>query len=399
MHRRYCSEVLYHLGLVAGMLDALGMGDVLDRAIQHTPATRLGTVGSAVKAMVLNGLGFVHQQLSLVPMFFQNKPTPRLIAPGIEAQHLHDDTLGRALDMLYDSGVTEFYRLIAATAAQRLDRTSFHGDGRSKSAEEPEAQVVHITRGSSCDHRPDLNQVMLALLVEHQAGIPLLMQPLSDHSNDGQPFGQVVTEPITQLQTTYGTTSRVADSALSRADNLQKLVETGWQWIPRVPATVREAQDALAQADPETMEPLGEGYRSHLLPSTYGGVAQRWMLCASVPRRPQAQRSVDQYWRKQSEADAKALQKLCRTPFACAVDAQQALATLAQGLQAAALHEGTLQPRRRHGKRGRPGQDAPPPQVGDPTTGALTSSLAAHAALVAPQRCCLLATNALDAHL
>jgi hypothetical protein len=36
------------------MCDALGIGDVLDRAIQHTPETRLVTVGSAVKAMVLH---------------------------------------------------------------------------------------------------------------------------------------------------------------------------------------------------------------------------------------------------------------------------------------------------------------------------------------------------------
>ena len=100
MHRRAWSEVLDPLGLVAGMFDALGIGDELDRALHHHPETRMVTVDSAVKAMVLNGLGFVHQQLSLVPLFFQNKPTQRLIAPGIEAQPLPDDTLGRALARL-----------------------------------------------------------------------------------------------------------------------------------------------------------------------------------------------------------------------------------------------------------------------------------------------------------
>jgi transposase len=159
---------------------------------------------------------------------------------------------------------------------------------------------------------------------------------------------------------------------------------------------VTEAQAALAQADPETMEPLGEGYRCHLLASTYGGVPPRWRLCYSEHRRPQAQQSVDKRWRKQSEADAKTFQKLCRTPFACEADAEQARATFAQGLQAASLHEGTIEPRQRYGKRGRPGQDAPPPQVVYPITGALTSSLAAHAARVAPQSCFILATNELD---
>jgi transposase len=43
--------------------------------------------------------------------------------------------------------------------------------------------VVHITKGYSRDHRPDLNQVVLELIVEHQAGIPVLMQPLSGNSS------------------------------------------------------------------------------------------------------------------------------------------------------------------------------------------------------------------------
>lgn len=74
--------------------------------------------------------------------------------------------------------------------------------------------MIHITRGYSRDHRPDLNQVMLALLVEHQAGIPLLLKPLRGNSSDVQSFGQIGTEHIKQLQTTYGTTALVADSAL-----------------------------------------------------------------------------------------------------------------------------------------------------------------------------------------
>jgi hypothetical protein len=41
---------------------------------QQDPQTRDLTVGEAVKAMVLNGLGFVNQAPYLVPMFFQNKP-------------------------------------------------------------------------------------------------------------------------------------------------------------------------------------------------------------------------------------------------------------------------------------------------------------------------------------
>src|SRR5215510_8973423 len=119
----YRTQVLDHLGLVAGMFEELGITEVIDRATKQDPAMRMVTAGHAVKAMVLNGLGFLHQQLSLVPHFFPHKPISRLIAPGSQASHLHDDTLGRALDTLYDFGVTALYRLIATTAATRLGLT------------------------------------------------------------------------------------------------------------------------------------------------------------------------------------------------------------------------------------------------------------------------------------
>jgi transposase len=155
---------------------------------------------------------------------------------------------------------------------------------RVHSDEGPEGQVVHITRGYRRDHRPDLNQVMLALMVEHQAGIPLLMQPLSGNNSDTQGFGEAVRLHVNQLQTTYGLTYLVAESALYREAKLEKLAQTRMQWITRVPATLREAQAALAQAEPPAMVSLQEGYRAHELTSIYGGVEQRWVLIDSEPR-------------------------------------------------------------------------------------------------------------------
>jgi hypothetical protein len=57
------------------MFDELGIGDVIDQATQQNPEMRNLTVGEAVKAMVLNGLGFANHALYLVPRFFQHKPT------------------------------------------------------------------------------------------------------------------------------------------------------------------------------------------------------------------------------------------------------------------------------------------------------------------------------------
>src|SRR4029453_11429770 len=401
----YRTQVLDHLGLVAGMFEELGITEVIDRATQQDPEMRIVTVGHAVKAMVLNGLGFLNQQLYLMPHFFHNKPISRLIAPGLQASHLNDDTLGRALDTLYAYGVTALYSLIAATAAKRLglapgfahlDSTSLHVEGRYNSDEEPNEHVIHITRGYSRDQRPDLNQVRLDLIVEHQAGMPVLMKPLSGNSSDAQDFGQLITAHMAQLQIPYGSTFLVADSALYSAENLQKLAETRTKWITRVPATLSEAQAVLAQAHPQTMMPLTEGYRYRVVPASYGGVEQRWVLIHSEPRQSQAQRTVDKQWRKQSADEVKAFKTLCRTAFACEADARQALARFAHDVQTTFLSDSTISPMPQYGKRGPPGPGAQADQIGYHIAGALASRLTDRQARVDQHSCFILATNELD---
>jgi hypothetical protein len=314
---------------------------------------RLVTAGHAVKAMVLNAWdSSTSRSLDSSPRPFQRaiSTMTRSDVPWIR---------------LYDYGVTELYSLIAATAAKRLgltptfthlDSTSFHVDGRYNSEEASDDHVVHITQGYSWDHRPGLNQVMLELIVEHQAGIPVLMQPLSGNSSDAKAFGQVV-------------------SALYSADNLQMLAEAQMQWITRIPATLGEAQAVLAQANSQAMTPLREGYRYAVLASSYGGVVQHWVLIYSEHRQPQAQRTVDQQWLKQSDHEIKAFKTLCRTAFACKADAKQALARFVAGLQATFLHDSTVCPTPRYRKRGRSGTGAQPDQLVYHIAGALASRL------------------------
>jgi hypothetical protein len=101
------------------MFEELGIGEIIDQATQQNLEMGLVTAGHAVKAMVLNGLGFVNQQLYLVPRFFQNKPTSRLITPGIAAEHLNDDALGRAAVMpksLARSSISTFISYTSPTA-------------------------------------------------------------------------------------------------------------------------------------------------------------------------------------------------------------------------------------------------------------------------------------------
>lgn len=349
------SQTLDHLGLVAGMYDELGIGEVLDRSLPQDTSQRQVTVGQAVKALVLNGLGFINRALYLVPQFFADKPTERLIGAGILPEHLNDDVLGRALDTLYAHDVTALYTLISAHACPRLglvrltahlDSTSFHVDGDYD--REAELGVVELRPGYSRDHRPDLNQVMLNLIVEQRAGLPLLMQPLSGNSTDTKSFGHLIETHIDRLNTTHQVDYWVADSALYSEANLRTLAAHRGHWITRVPETLTLAKQHVAEVG--TPQDLVPGYRYRRVEVEYGSVRQRWLVITSVHALQRAVPAVERQLRKTAAQELKAWRALKRQPFACKADARQALANFQSTLKVLYLAEATVQP----GKAGGP---------------------------------------------
>ena len=103
----YSTQRLDHLGIVAGLCHEINLIEQVNACVG--PDQRKVSVGEAVQAMVLNGLGFTTRALYLTPEFFRNKPLDVLIGDGIEADDLNDDSLGRALDRLYEVAVLTFY--------------------------------------------------------------------------------------------------------------------------------------------------------------------------------------------------------------------------------------------------------------------------------------------------
>ncbi len=92
-----------HLGIVAGICQEIDLIGQIDRQVGDKG--RKVSVGQAIQAMVLNGLGFVNRPLYLTPEFYANKPVAWLIGAGIVAEDLNDDCLGRALDWVVRVGV------------------------------------------------------------------------------------------------------------------------------------------------------------------------------------------------------------------------------------------------------------------------------------------------------
>ncbi len=371
METTYASYNLDHLGLIASMVDELGLVSLIDTLIIQDHQQRQVSVGQCVKAMILNGLGFVNRTLYLMPHYFKDKPVERLLGEGIQAEHLNDDALGRALDSIYAYGPSELYGQLAFQSVNRLglscraghlDSTSFHVDGVYNSQEdEVEAGVIHITQGYSRDHRLDLNQVVLQLITEHQAGIPLWMEALDGNSSDKTQFRETVTTHLKHLQEQVGLDVIVADSALYTAETLQALSQ--FLWITRVPETIRGVQELCLSVSDDWMNTRPE--RAFVeLGANYGGVNQRWLVVYTRAAHQRAEHTVNRQHLKLSKIDYQTFTTLSKQQFACAADAEQALAYVQKKLQVTTLIEPSIIEVKKFADKGRPRKNQTPDTVG-----------------------------------
>jgi len=218
---RFNIQRLDHLGLVSGFCKEIGLAELINQRMPKESHKSMISNGTLLVAMILNGLGFVSRTLHMYPEYFSEKPTERLLGKGILPSHINEDVMGRFLDSLYELGVSDLYQEIALRVVKylklpckslNLDTTSFHLDGQYE--RDVDAKSIHITRGYSRDHRPDLNQVVLSLITENQAGIPLYMQAVSGNVNDTETFKKTVKSHLKSLKAAYHNTYFIADSAL-----------------------------------------------------------------------------------------------------------------------------------------------------------------------------------------
>jgi transposase len=108
-----------HLGIVAGIIDEIALVEEIDHLL-GTHSQEHVSPGQVLKAMILNGLGFVSAPLYLFEEFFVGKATEHLISPGIRPEHLNDDRLGRVLDKLFDTDPSKIFINLALRAARHF---------------------------------------------------------------------------------------------------------------------------------------------------------------------------------------------------------------------------------------------------------------------------------------
>ena len=393
---------LDHLGLIAAQFDALGLVEQIDAMVPQCDEKRNVSIGQAVKAMVINGLGFANHTLYLMPEFFADKPVERLIGTGITAEDLNQNLFGRCLDAIHKFDVTQFYMRLSTHAVKKLklpclgthiDTTSFHLDGKYNSNHEATEGVVQITQGYSRDHRPDLNQVSLQLIVENQAGIPLVMEALDGNSSDKSSFTEAINTHIEQLQTELGVEYIVGDSALYTANSLEQMKDV--YWISRVPETLADARYIIEVMSPQLMADIHQEVHSSVCVS-YADVQQRWVVNYSPQAYQRAVTSVNKQCLKLGSQELKQFNQLCQKEFACEKDAIKALEALEKKLKMTQVYDFSLIKKPRFNKKGRPAKEAQPDYYVWQIEGGIASIIETRACKLRRKSCFIIATNQLD---
>ena len=336
---------LDQFGIVAGIIDEMELVEEVNTKVGIRIKETVSP-GQVMKAMILNGLGFLSAPIYLFDTFFVGKATEYLIGEGVTPKKLNDDRIGRALDKYYQAGTTKLFTAIALKAAKRfqvemksvhLDSSSISVEGEYKSRHkksqrieaesserEDEMKAIKIVHGYSRDQRSDLKQFIIDTIVTGDGDVPLYLKIDHGNADDKSVFVERLKE--FKNQWTFDGIC-VADSALYTAENLSAMA--GMKWITRVPLSIKEAQNKIWDIEDNAWEPNQiKGYKIAAISSEYANIKQRWLVIESEIRKQAAIKKIAEQVEKQLESAQASVRKLSRQKFACIADAEMAIKRL-----------------------------------------------------------------------
>jgi transposase len=352
-------ERLDHLGVIASVIKDLGLIDMINARLMPD-AQEVLTPGEAVAGMILNGLGFANWPLSLTPQFFANKPLDLLFHDGLKAEHFNRFKLGRTLDEAYTYGCDALFQELAlAVCAQEgidqrfnhLDTTSFTLTGAF--VPDSDEHAILITHGYSKDHRPDLKQVVLELMVSQDGGVPCVSKSWDGHTSDIHVCQERAQALMTAFEHTPSPRYLVADAKLYHADHAPHLKPMGF--ITRIPTTLSVVSQVIRQAlEWDTWHPVDDNLRYQRLELCHDGMAQRWLVVYAQAAFERAAARLKKATQREEEAITKALFHLQAQRFPTPEAAQEALAAVAQRWQDHQVESSHLTEHPRDAGKGRP---------------------------------------------
>jgi transposase len=357
-------ERLDHLGVVASVIKDLGLIEMIDARLPPHDQEEI-TAGEAVAGMIVNGLGFANRPLSLTPQFFANKPLDLLFRPGVRADMFNRFKLGRSLDEVSSYGCDLlFSELALAVCAQEgieqrfnhLDTTSFSLTGAY--IPDSDEHAIAITHGYSKDHRPDLKQAILELMVSQDGGVPLLSKSWDGNTSDIEVFQKRAQALMETLKHSPSPRYLVADSKLYHENNAANLKSLGF--ITRIPQTLTMVSQVIRQAlEMDTWQRLDEQTGYQRLELCHFGMEQRWLVVQSQAAAWRAEVTLSKAQKREHEAIAQQLFHLQAKRFETPQLAQEALAAVSKKWKYHQVESSQLLEHKRYATKGRPTPKTP----------------------------------------
>jgi transposase len=349
---------------MASVIKDLELIEMINARLIPDPQATI-TPGEAVAGMILHSLGVAHRPLSLTPRFFARRPLDLLFREGVDAEMFNRFKLGRTLDATYAYGCDLLFQDLALAVCahegiglcfNHLDTTSFALTGAY--IPERDEQAMTITHGYAKDHRPDLKQAVLELMVSKDGGVPCVSKSWDGNTSDIQVFQERARGLMTALQNAPSPRYLIADAKLSHEANAPNLQALGC--MTRIPNTISVVSQVIMQALTwESWHWLDETTCYQSVELCHDGMAQRWLVVCSQAALERAEATVTKAQPREYEAIEKQGVHLQAQRFATPEAAQQALAAMAKDWKYHQLEASRLIEHKRYARKGRPTPHTP----------------------------------------
>ncbi|MEW6523526.1 MAG: IS1634 family transposase, partial [Bacillota bacterium] len=323
--------------VISAMCRSLGITQALNRLVEWDERQCKLAPGLLVEAIIINVL-CNRKPLYRMHEYFSKVDVPTLFGPGIQAAHLNDDALARALDKLAQAGPGRVYGTIALEAAQRegVDLGVLHADTTSVSVQGAyednlESDALWLTHGHSKDRRPDLKQFLYGLGTTADQ-VPVIGEVRNGNLSDKTWNLELISRLAQQLGPLHELVY-VADSSLVTGPNLEGIHTQGLKFISRLPATFKlEAQlkdqawacDAWQEVGVLSARKGAASYRLQSFLAEYEGRTYRCLVVHSSHLDGRKAKAIERQLDQEEAALAAAGRQLAARAFACAPDAHEA---------------------------------------------------------------------------
>jgi hypothetical protein len=345
--------------VIASVINDRGVIDLMNARL--VPDHQAGlTPGEAVAGLMRHGLGGAQRPWSLTPQCFASTPLERLCHDGIRAERCHRCTRGRPLDEASaDGGDRRCHeRALGVCARDGIDLRGNHlaptsFARRGESIPDSDEQAMTSTPGSSREHRPDVQQAVLALMVAQDGGIPLVSQRGDGPTADLEVFQARTQAWLAALKKAPRPRSWIADATRSHEDHAIQLRHLGC--LTRSPHPMGAVSEAITPALAWDRWPrLDDPTRSQRLERCPAGMAPRGRVGSSPAALARAEATRHHARPREDEAIHRPLLPLPATRVATPEAAHEALTAWAKGWTAHQVDSSHLSAHPRDARPGRP---------------------------------------------